>query len=364
MYKYETVFDLKNCNEDIILFGTGKVGKDAIKLFQKNNINIANLCDNNIKKQGTTISEINIISLEKAIEKFKNPVFIITMNEKEEQVVEQFERLNITNFYLITAVFNNDIQSINLINKNDILVNREKMLKDKEIIKDLKDKHKNERCFIIGNGPSLKPEDLDKIKNEYSFTSNFIFDIYDKTSFRPTYYTKADLYLLNSLTNEQKNKTKESFKVVFTKETSLKKFDLDSHVVNIIYKNNYPNLPEISCDALNGVYHVPTITYMNIQLAIYMGFKELIFLGLDHNYSRVRTSSKKIMETDCKQDHFYSHSKFDIYKANIGFAMLEEATLGYQKAREYGKENDIKMLNATRGGKLEVFERIDFDTLF
>ena len=36
----------------------------------------------------------------------------------------------------------------------------------------------------------------------------------------------------------------------------------------------------------------------------------------------------------------------------------------YEVAKDYAKENDIKIYNATRGGKLEVFERVDFDLLF
>lgn len=29
--------------------------------------------------------------------------------------------------------------------------------------------HEGQRCFIIGNGPSLKPEDLDLLEHEYTF---------------------------------------------------------------------------------------------------------------------------------------------------------------------------------------------------
>ena len=33
-------------------------------------------------------------------------------------------------------------------------------------------------------------------------------------------------------------------------------------------------------------------------------------------------------------------------------------------AKKYADEHDIKIYNATRGGKLEVFPRVDFDSLF
>ncbi len=36
----------------------------------------------------------------------------------------------------------------------------------------LKDIHRGERCFIIGNGPSLKQTDLSRLKDEFTFGMN------------------------------------------------------------------------------------------------------------------------------------------------------------------------------------------------
>ena len=41
-----------------------------------------------------------------------------------------------------------------------------------------------------------------------------------------------------------------------------------------------------------------------------------------------------------------------------------EQLKAYQKAKQYAETHGIKIYNATRGGKLEVFERVDFDSLF
>ena len=43
---------------------------------------------------------------------------------------------------------------------------------------------------------------------------------------------------------------------------------------------------------------------------------------------------------------------------------LEETFLGYQAIRDYARRHDIQIFNTTRGGKLEVFPRVTFDTLF
>jgi len=36
----------------------------------------------------------------------------------------------------------------------------------------------------------------------------------------------------------------------------------------------------------------------------------------------------------------------------------------YKTAKKYADRHGVKIYNATRGGNLEVFERVDFDTLF
>ena len=61
-------------------------------------------------------------------------------------------------------------------------------------ISDMKDSHKGERCFIIGNGPSLSADDLDKLIDEDCFGVNEIHKIFPKTNWRPKYYLIMDRY--------------------------------------------------------------------------------------------------------------------------------------------------------------------------
>ena len=55
----------------------------------------------------------------------------------------------------------------------------------------LKNSHTGEHCFIVGTGASLRYEDLEAIKKEYSFSSNSIFLTYPNTSWRPDCYMKS-----------------------------------------------------------------------------------------------------------------------------------------------------------------------------
>ena len=59
-------------------------------------------------------------------------------------------------------------------------------------LKKYKDAYKGKRCFLIANGPSLKVEDLNLLKGEYTFGCNKIFYLFDKTEWRPTFYCILD----------------------------------------------------------------------------------------------------------------------------------------------------------------------------
>ena len=88
-----------------------------------------------------------------------------------------------------------------------------------------------------------------------------------------------------------------------------------------------------------------TVTYICLELAVYMGFKEIYLLGVDCDYSG-------------KKQHVIDTG--DVVLNNPESRMIE----AYKKAKEYADSHGIKIYNATRGGKLEVFERVDFDSLF
>ena len=87
-----------------------------------------------------------------------------------------------------------------------------------------------------------------------------------------------------------------------------------------------------------------------MQLAAYMGFKEIYLLGVDFSYGGQKKNEA--------YTHFYNEKKI----TSIGFVNL--VTLAYQSAKQYADEHGLKIYNATRGGKLEIFERINFDDLF
>lgn len=226
-----------------------------------------------------------------------------------------------------------------------------------DLLKEFKDIHNGERCFIIGNGPSLASEDLDRLQNEYTFASNRIFKIYNQTDWRPTYYGICDLTMFHQIKSEINSVGAKSYF-----------FPLD--FINIIKITGsiffFPRIPFVFLrkrpkfsNKINiQMYEGGTITYFLIQLAAYMGFKEICLLGVDYNYSVNQTREEGLVRNDNITDYFYEGKVEKVTLPN-----LQVNLYAYESAREYCDKNNIKIVNATRITKLNVFNKIDFDSL-
>jgi hypothetical protein len=238
-----------------------------------------------------------------------------------------------------------------------LLVNKFRIEKSRKKLKALHNCHKGKRCFIIGNGPSLDVQDLEKLKGEICFGTHQVYKIFDKTEWRPTYYCAQDRALINLSAKEiSKIQVKEKFIGIVKplKYASIK----GATFVSMRLDSFYPELPKFSEDVSVHIYEGFTVSYMCFQLAVYMGFSEIYLLGIDHNYSVTKLPNGEIQKDENAKDHFSQEYETPVVP------QLYKSVLSYEAARAYAEENGITIKNATRGGKLEVFERIDFETLF
>lgn len=227
-----------------------------------------------------------------------------------------------------------------------------------------KERYSGERCFIIGNGPSLRMEDLDVLayNKEYSFGANRIYVSFNDTVWRPTFYCIQDGTMIKEYHKEIE---KLDLKYKFISDYALEKLGDKSFKTAYMFHLNphryYPYYPGFSDDIAQEISEGFTVTYAEIQIAAYMGFKEIYLLGVDFNYSKILDSSGKIVETGSK-DYFSDRYILANEKRNI--PQLHNSLQAYKKAEVYSKRNGFRIFNATRGGKLEVFERVNFDMLF
>lgn len=228
----------------------------------------------------------------------------------------------------------------------------------------LRDIHEGKRCYIIGNGPSLNLEDLDKLKNEYTFASNKIFLLYPKTAWRPTYYCVEDDLVFEQ--NQSKIRAiKGSVKLfpIYAYEFFEDADDVYYFKQSVIgsFKNPLtdPEFPGFSSDAADRVYWGSTIIYTQIQLAAHMGFKEIYLLGVDFSYVLPKKKNSEYYISEGEKNHFNEKYREPGEKWNK--PNLDVHARSFTQARISLESKGVKIFNSTRGGKLEIFQRQDLD---
>lgn len=226
-----------------------------------------------------------------------------------------------------------------------------------------KNSNYGKRCFIIGNGPSLTYKDLEKLKYEYTFATNMIFKIFEETDWRPTYYLAQDYTALKQLYNSDETINKLSSSLIFL-PIDIKNLKIKySNRIKYFYiyrKSPFPKAPKFSSDVSKIVFEGGTVTYSAIQLATYLGFKEIYLLGVDNNYSYAIMPDGKIIKNSALKDYFTEYYNTNEYTEPVNLAKPD---LAFRSAKQYCEDNEIKIYNATRGGKLEIFNRIRFDDM-
>ena len=232
-------------------------------------------------------------------------------------------------------------------------------------IEKLNNIYKGKRCFLIGNGPSLRAEDLTCLHEhgEICFAFNRIYNIFGDTPWRPTYYISQDEKMLSGCADVV-DQTKMGTKLI---PINMKWYQ-GIQLKNVIWF--YMKSPEeeggkpleFSDTPQKYVFNSSTGMYTAAQFAAFMGFKEIYLIGVDHHFHISQNNKGEIVVDSTVKDYFtdkYNEDKDKLYIPNT-----EKSTLTYVAMKEQCQKRGIHVYNATRGGKLEVFERIDFDTLF
>ena len=234
-----------------------------------------------------------------------------------------------------------------------------KLKYDTRLIKKFKDIHKGETCFVIGNGPSMRYEDLDTIHklDIRSFACNKIFLAFNDTDWRPDYFFVSDSKILKDINFDSIGMKKENmfFPRQFKKELKYGNFYER-------FKHNWLEHGAFSTDAHKGVYGCETIIAEALQFAYYMGFVRVYIIGVDFSYNMKSVNKENLTFENGEGNYFIKGYAKEGEILNLGNQQAN--IIGFQAARETFEKNGREIYNATRGGKLEVFIRKDLDSVF
>jgi hypothetical protein len=240
---------------------------------------------------------------------------------------------------------------------------------------ELKSKHVGQRCFILATGSSIAKMDLRSLAGEFCIGLNEFHLHPDYEIIRPKYLVFSG-FGIHNVEAERHEKWYANYGEI-TRAISIPLINICDYqlISNLgLLKENekyffhlsktFTELATSEIDATGNLFRSQGVGAMAIQLAIYMGFREIVLVGFDHDWL--------LRMFDNAPTHFYEHNKSIIYKGHNEVAdtsVVYQATSliklfeNYSALNSYAKENKIDIVNATVGGMLDVFPRGNFNEL-
>lgn len=233
--------------------------------------------------------------------------------------------------------------------------------KNAQLLHSYKNKHLGKRCFLIGNGPSLSIQDLELIQNEITFGCNRVYKLFQNTSWRPTYFCMIDALIAKYSSEELALNIKCP---LFTNFTTKKLMPVIPE--NVIQVRNLGDKPYRISKNFEA-YYVPsgaTVMTFMIELAMYMGFSEIYLLGVDctsslttHGHCIEGYVDSSLVQKDIDRIRKRLNDP-TLTAEQVSDYYFNQSTYSYKILYDHANKIDISILNATRGGMLDVFPRI------
>jgi hypothetical protein len=227
------------------------------------------------------------------------------------------------------------------------------------ILEGLRGKHAGRRAFIIGNGPSLQDTDLTRLASDFTFGLNRIYLKFARGGF-----STSCLVVINDLVVEQC--------VDEIQDLSIPRF-LSWHARQYLPSSTpLPELPTFlyttyespgfTRDARGRLWEGATVTYVALQLAFHMGFSPVILIGVDHSFASQGAANATVTSTGDDPNHFSPEYFGKGFRWQL--PDLDTSEVAYRMARHVYEREGRQVLDATVGGKLTVFPKIAYDSLF
>lgn len=214
-----------------------------------------------------------------------------------------------------------------------------------------KDIHKGKRCYLVANGPSLKQMDLSFIKNSISFGLNRIYLAYDDMNFKNDYLVSINSLVLTQFKDEIKSLNIPKFlnwenRSSFSKENS----------IHYIYKSFLGD--DFGIDMSKSLNPAATVTYAALQIIYFMGFSEVIIIGMDHNFEtkkKNRPNETEVRDEEVDNNHF--HPNYFPKGSKWETPDLVSSEYFYKIARKKFERDGRKIFDCTINGKCQIFEK-------
>lgn len=338
-------------DKKIALYGYGTMGKIAYSILKQS---ISVVIDQNAKFMPHDELMCDLI-LPSELHQYSYDIILVAILGREDEIIRYLIEKN--------GVSRSIIQEFHFLEKDQNSTDHSPENIQKWQL--LKNKYYGKRCFIIGNGPSLNKHDLSSLQNEYTFGVNGIFYKTEEMGFKPTFYVVEDNHVIDD--NLEKINEYECLYKFFPLEHK-KKIKTTKNILYFDYECGFYNQnspfyskPRFSFDCSEYTYAGQTVTYTNLQIAYFLGFKEVYLIGMDFTYS-VPTSTHIQGNTYISKEDDVNHFHPSYFGKGKKWhdPKLDRVALNFELANKVYNESGRKIYNLSIGGELNIFERKDW----
>jgi hypothetical protein len=234
---------------------------------------------------------------------------------------------------------------------------------------ELRGRHAGRRCFVIGNGPSLRTQDLALLATEVTFVTSGFWKHPVVNLWQPTYYCFVDPLLfdrsppmLEFFTNVRAKVPNSTFLAPLwawkaVREEALLPWE---RTYFLKFGRSLSDRRAIRFDLTAKIPRVTSVVQAGMMAAIYMGCTSIYLLGLDHDWLSHRGTDRHFYEGKTVENHQQAHGELSRYSYKELMEFQLELWRGYERIRELAVARGVNILNATDGGFLDVFDRVSY----
>lgn len=216
-------------------------------------------------------------------------------------------------------------------------------------IKGWRDKYLGQKAVILCNGPSLNKVNFNLLEKSgtFKFGLNKINLLFNRVKFRPSVIVAVNLHVLEQNADFY-NKTN----IPLFLDSSGKKYVKFRKNINFLHSTGKGLFAR---DCSISICQGHTVTYVAMQLAFHMGFKDVALVGCDHSFDSKGPANKTIIAGDEDASHFDKN----YFAGGVKWQLpdIVQSELHYKIAKDIYELNNRNIYNSTEGGKLEVYER-------
>ena len=219
---------------------------------------------------------------------------------------------------------------------------------------ELKNRHHSEVAWIVGNGKSVRLEDLARIDSFISLGANRVYLAYGLTDWRPNYLVSADELMISDFGEEM---CAHHHGTVFFVSNTCPDFSNP----NFLWIRSKGSTPlKFATDVAEGVPPGGGTLIAAIQIGFFLGITKFVLYGVDHKFSyETPVSVGNPRATAAGGDNHFipNYREGKPWQAPIPW----QAESSFLMAHRFLQARGGWVLNATHGGELNSLRRISFE---